>query len=214
MDALTQSDLNVLVFIKDHIRVPFLDGIMKVITHLGDAKVCPIYPLIFIIIGMIIYFKRNKAGALDESFRSKFDFAKMGWMMGIALIIGLIVCNLVLKNIIARPRPYTWAGYENLLMIEVQSDKSFPSGHTVAVFEMALCVASATWKRAKAWGIAAYVCAVVIAFSRLYVGVHYPTDVIGGIVIGTVDGILAIVIVNAVYRKFIDKKIYKTSLTK
>ena len=168
IDRITQFDLNILVFIKDHIRTPFLDAIMKFITHLADSKVCAIYPLIFII----------------------------------------IVCNLVLKNIIARPRPYTWDGYASILMIEQQSDKSFPSGHTVALFEMALCVAYSTKGRGKKWGIIAYVFAFVIAFSRLYVGVHYPTDVIGGIIIGTIDGILAILIVNFVYRKFIDKKIY------
>ena len=206
---ITQLDLNILVFIKDNMRSPFLDAIMKFITHLADPKVCPVYPLIFIIIGTIIYVRRGKAGTLDESFRPKFDFAKMGWMLGAALIIGLIVCNLVLKNLIARPRPYTCDGYASLLMIEEQSDKSFPSGHTVALFEMAICVAYSTMRRSRLWGVLAYLYAFVIAYSRLYVGVHYPSDVIAGIVIGTVDGILAILLVNWIYRKFFDKKLYK-----
>ena len=209
IEAITKFDLGILKFIYDNLRFPVLNEIMWFITHLAEPFIAPIYPVIFILIGTAIYLKRRRAGTLDESFRPKFDFARLGWMMGVALLFGLIVCNLTLKPLIARPRPYTVEGYEFLLMIEEQSEKSFPSGHSVAVFEIAFAVAFATRGRGKKWGIIAYICAVLIAYSRLYVGVHYPTDVLAGAVIGTVCGILGCLVVDKIYRKFIEKRIYK-----
>ena len=209
IEAITKFDLGILKFIYDNLRFPVLNEIMWFITHLAEPFIAPIYPVIFILIGTAIYLKRRRAGTLDESFRPKFDFARLGWMMGVALLFGLIVCNLTLKPLIARPRPYTVEGYEFLLMIEEQSEKSFPSGHSVAVFEIAFAVAFATRGRGKKWGIIAYICAVLIAYSRLYVGVHYPTDVLAGAVIGTVCGILGCLVVDKIYKKFIEKRIYK-----
>lgn len=212
MDSVTQFDLGVLTWIKNTLRGDgnsFFDVFFKIITHFAEPAVCPIYPLVFIFIGTAIYLKRKSNNTLDERWRPKFDFAKMGWMMGVALLLGLVVCNFTLKPLIARPRPYTWEGYEALRMIELQSEKSFPSGHSVAVFEMALAVAYSTRKHGKIWGVIAYLYAILIAFSRLYVGVHYPTDIIGGAIVGTVCGILAVVIVKAIYKKFVDPKIYK-----
>ena len=209
IEAITNFDLGVLKFIYDHLRFPGLNEIMWFITHLAEPFIAPIYPLIFVIIGTVIYMRRRRAGTLDESFRPKFDFARLGWMMGVALLLGLIVCNLTLKPLIARPRPYTVEGYNFLLMIEEQSEKSFPSGHSVAAFEIAFAVAFATRGRGKKWGIIAYICAVLIAYSRLYVGVHYPSDVICGAIIGTICGILGCLIVNAIYKKYIEKIIYK-----
>ncbi len=206
IESITKWDLSVLVYIRDHLRCSFLDPIMWVITHLAEPFMCPIYPVIFILIGSIIYYKRHKSGRLGEEFRPKFDFAKMGWMMGVALLLGLLVCNITIKPLIARDRPYL---FEELRIIEEQSDKSFPSGHTVAVFEMAFAVSYyCIKKKKKVWALVAYALALLIAYSRLYVGVHYPTDVFAGMIIGTVCGILGVVIVNAVYKKFFDKKIY------
>ena len=208
-EAITQIDLNILRFIHDSLHFPVLNEIMWFITHLAEPFIAPIYPVIFLAIGIVIYCRRRKANTLDESWRDKFDFAKLGLMMGVALLFGLIVCNLTLKPLIARPRPYTLDGYADLLMVELQSEKSFPSGHSVAVFEMAFAVAYATKGHGKKWGIIAYVLAVLVAYSRLYVGVHYPSDVICGAVIGTVCGILGVLLVKWIYKKFIDKHIYK-----
>ena len=139
IESITSWDLSVLVYIKDHLRTPILNVIMWIITHLAEPFICPIYPVVFILIGSIIYYKRHKADRLGEEFRPKFDFAKMGWMMGVALLLGLLVCNLTLKPLIARDRPYLFV--DKLLIIEEQGEKSFPSGHSVAVFEMAFTVA-------------------------------------------------------------------------
>lgn len=208
--SITAFDLNVLRFINEKLHFPVLNEIMWFITHLAEPFIAPIYPLIFVIIGAVVYYKRKKANALDESWRDKFDFAKLGWMMGVALLLGLIVCNLTLKPLIARPRPYTVEGYEFLRMVELQSEKSFPSGHSVAVFEMAFAVAYYCKKKGRGvWGVVAYIMACLIAYSRLYVGVHYPTDVIAGAIIGTICGIFGVIIVSAVYKKFVEPRIYK-----
>ncbi len=209
IETITNIDLGILKFIHDYLHFPVLNEIMWFITHLAASYIAPIYPVVLILIGTAIYMKRRRAGTLDESFRPKFDFARLGWMMGVALLFGLIICNFTLKPLIARPRPYTVEGFEYLRMYEIESEKSFPSGHSVAAFEIAFSVAFATRGRGKKWGIIAYVCAVLIAYSRLYVGVHYPTDVLAGAVIGTVCGILGCLAVDKVYKKFIEKRIYK-----
>ncbi len=205
LEAITQLDVKILTFIRDNLRFSVGDAFFKVITHMADPIVAPVYPIIFIIIGSLIYYGRHKRGerVLDGE---KFDFARLGWLMGCALFLGLLVCNLTLKPLIARPRPYTLEVFENaatpLRMIELQSEKSFPSGHSVAVFEMALVVTYYCRKMGRgAWGFLAYGAAILIGFSRLYVGVHYPSDVVVGMIVGTVCGIAAILIVNAVYRK-------------
>ena len=209
IQTITEIDLAILRFIHDHLHFPVLNEIMWFITHLAEPFIAPIYPVIFIIIGTAIYLKRRRAGTLDESFRGKFDFARLGWMMGVALLFGLIICNLTLKPLIARPRPYTVEGYDFLRMIEEQSEKSFPSGHSVAVFEIAFAVAFATRGKGKKWGVIAYIFAVLVAYSRLYVGVHYPSDVICGALIGTICGVLGCLLVDAIYKKFVEKHIYK-----
>ena len=116
IETITNFDLGILKFIHDYLHFPVLNEIMWFITHLAASYIAPIYPVVFILIGTAVYMKRRRAGTLDESFRSKFDFARLGWMMGVALLFGLIVCNLTLKPLIARPRPYTVEGFEYLRM--------------------------------------------------------------------------------------------------
>ena len=97
-----------------------------------------------------------------------------------ALAIGALITNVALKNIIERIRPYEVV--EGLkLLIEPQSDFSFPSGHTCASIGAALAMYPFLERK---WGIPLVILAVLISLSRLYVGVHYPTDVLGGAVVG------------------------------
>ena len=119
-------------------------------------------------------------------------------MTSCALILDLLSVNILLKNIIARVRPYEVI--ENLtILIEKQSDKSFPSGHTAASFAFV----SVLWFMApKKFSVPFTVVAALIAFSRLYLGVHYPTDILGGIIVGIVCGVVSYLLVN-----FIEKKI-------
>ena len=99
-------------------------------------------------------------------------------------LMGLLLCNLTLKPLCQRPRPYDYQydvfGKLIPLLIDRQHDFSFPSGHTIASFEAAGVIVLNN----KKWGIGALVLASLIAFSRLYLYVHYPTDVLVSIVLG------------------------------
>lgn len=167
MEYLLQLDGNILLFIQEHIRNPITDPVMIGITHLGDSGII----WILLTLGLLLFKKTRKAGIVSA----------------LALIFSLLINNVWLKNMVARTRPYEVLDRLKL-MIEKQHDFSFPSGHSGASFASAF----ALWKTLpKKWGIAALVLASLIALSRLYVGVHYPSDVLGGILTGILCGFLA-----------------------
>ncbi len=158
----------------------FLDTVMPVITKLGDKGI------IWIILTLVfLCFKKTR---------------KIGFSMALSLIIGYLVGNLFLKNVVARIRPYN-LNPEISLLVPKLSDYSFPSGHTLSSFE----AATAIFIRNKKLGIPALVLAVLIAFSRLYLYVHYPTDVLAGVVLGIGIAILASFIVDKIYLKIENK---------
>ena len=127
---------------------------------------------------------------------------KAGFMMGLALIMGLVVGNLTLKPLIARIRPYD-VNPDVVLLINKLHDYSFPSGHTLASFEGA-GVLMLTYR--KKLGYPALVLAIIIAFSRMYLYVHYPTDVLAGLILGLVFAFASYKIVNAIYSAVEKKK--------
>ena len=157
-------DLPILNWIAANLWCPFLDAIMPVITVLGDAGIFWIAIAV-----VLLFFPKTR---------------KIGLGMGAALLMGLVICNLMLKPMIARIRPYDYQlenfGVTIKLLIEAQHDFSFPSGHTIASFEAATVILLHN----KKYGIPAMVLACLIAFSRLYLYVHYPTDVIASIILG------------------------------
>ena len=163
-------DLPILEWIQAYLQSDFLDTVMPIITLFGEGG---IFWIAWAVILLIIPKTR-----------------KIGLSMLIALILGLLVCNLTLKPLVARVRPYDlqeqdFGVYINLL-ISRQSDFSFPSGHTIASFEAAVVLL----KNSKKMGIPAMILAVLIAFSRLYLYVHYPTDVLAAVVLGIAFGFL------------------------
>ena len=164
VDALLKMDGEILLFIQDHIRQEWMDWFWKAVTHLGDGGV------FWILLGIILLFSKKTRPA--------------GVAALLALLVGALLTNVCLKNFVARIRPYEVV--EGLrLMIERQRDYSFPSGHTAASFASVTALYLAGEK--KLWKIA-LVLAVLIAFSRLYLYVHYPTDVLGGIITGAIAG--------------------------
>ncbi|MBQ7920580.1 MAG: phosphatase PAP2 family protein [Lachnospiraceae bacterium] len=110
---------------------------------------------------------------------------KCGGCMLLSMALTFILGNLILKNMVARPRPFTVAT-DIVLKIPQPGEYSFPSGHTMNSFTAATTV----FLFYKKSGIAAFVLAALIAFSRMYLFVHYPTDILGGIVLGIVDALL------------------------
>ena len=174
-------DLPILDWIQAHLQSGFMDKFMPFITLFGEAG---IFWIALSILFMI--FPKTR---------------KMGLGMGLAMAMGLLICNVIMKPMIARPRPYDFQmaqfGKMIPLLIEAQHDFSFPSGHTIASFEAAVVLV----KNSKKMGIPAMILAVLISFSRMYLYVHYPTDVLAGAVLGITFGILAVSIVNAIDKK-------------
>ena len=157
-------DLPILDWIAANLHCDFLDMLMPLITLLGDAGIF----WILCSVALICFPK----------------YRKIGLSMGISLLIGLLVCNVTLKPLVARVRPYKyqWDHFRITipLLVEKLDDFSFPSGHTIASFEAATALLLGN----KKLGIPAMVLAVLIAFSRLYLYVHYPTDVLTSVVLG------------------------------
>ena len=120
----------------------------------------------------------------------------------LAIAIGGLFTNILVKNLVARPRPYTWPEFQewwNYVGAATESDFCFPSGHmTVATDFMTAVLLT----RGGKWAPVAVVYILLMAFSRVYLIVHYTTDVIGGFVFGLVAGILSFLIVRAVYKRF------------
>ena len=110
----------------------------------------------------------------------------MGLAMALAIAGGYVTGNLFLKNVIARSRP-CWIEPQVPLLVPVPRDYSFPSGHTLVSFEGAVCM----WCFDRRWGAPALVLAGLIGFSRMYLFVHFPTDILGGLVLGITNGWLA-----------------------
>ena len=158
-------ELSILDWIQT-LHTPFLDKIMVFITRLGDAGI--IWIVLSIVLRLIP--KTRKSGAV----------------MVVALVVDVLLCNIVLKNLVARTRPYDVNTGVHLLVAKLH-DYSFPSGHTAASFASVTALYLAGEK--KLWKFA-LVLACLIAISRLYLYVHYPTDVLGGILFGVISGYL------------------------
>ena len=158
-------DLPILDWMAANLKCAFLDFIMPLITVLGDAGIFWIAAAVV----LLLIPKQRKAGL----------------SMGIALLIGLVVCNMILKPWVGRIRPYDYQlehfGKTIELLVATPHDYSFPSGHTIASFEAAVALTVHNRKL----GIPAMILAVLIAFSRMYLYVHYPTDVLASVVLGT-----------------------------
>lgn len=160
-------DGELLLLIQEYIRNPVLDEFFRTITHLGDRG-----GIWLITAFVLLFFEKSR---------------RAGITMLLALLFSLILNNICLKNIFARVRPYE--AVEGLIsLIPAPRDYSFPSGHTASSFAAAVALYR---NMPKVFGVCAIVLAVLIALSRLYVGVHYPTDVAGGAVFGLVSACAA-----------------------
>ena len=177
MRQIIQSiDISILDFIQDNLRGGILDGVMPFITYLGSGGV-------FWIIAALVFIFLRKLRAI-------------GITVLIALILCLVIGNLGLKPLIARVRPNETFGIESLL-VPAPTDFSFPSGHTMASF----AAATAIFLYSKKLGLIAFALGSLIAFSRLYLYVHYPTDILAGILIGAAIGLAAAFIYKLIVKR-------------
>lgn len=175
-EFIQRFDEQALVWIAQHIRCGLLDPFMKVYTRLGDTG------MLFIALGLVLLLFRSTR--------------KAGFSALCAMLIGLVVVNFTIKPLAARERP--WLVIENFVNLVPEKDpNSFPSGHTNTAFAFALAVCMSAPKR---WMKTAAVCAAaVMGLSRLYVGVHFPSDVLAGAMIGSLCGLAGAWVVKMVW---------------
>lgn len=176
MEWILGIDNAILDFIQQHLRSSFGDAVMPVITALGNAGI------IWLLLGggLLCFRKTRRIGAAVLA----------------ALAINLLLCNVILKPLVGRVRPFEANDFTGLL-ISPPSDPSFPSGHSSASFAAAVALFW-YWKKP---GVAALVLAALIAFSRLYLYVHYPTDVLAGALIGVLSALVACWLLGWAWKK-------------
>lgn len=168
-DFVTSVDFLILNFIQNTLRCDFLDFVMKYLSFIGELS--GIWILAAII---MLCFRKTRA---------------IGVMVLCALLIGGLVGELGLKHLVCRSRPFT-VNTDVILSITPPSGYSFPSGHSCSSFA-AITIMLA---RNKKIGIPALVLGTLIAFSRLYNYVHFPSDVLCGILLGIISAIIVLII--------------------
>lgn len=167
-----------------------LDPIFFFLTMLGD------HGLFFILLAIVL--------AIIPKTR------KVGLTMGVSIFIIIIVAEFGLKNIVARPRPYVtneiFRSYWEAVGHGEASGMSFPSVHATVAFA-SMTSLFLTVNKKYSW--TGFILAFLIAFSRIYIAVHYPSDVLFGMIIGIVSGIAAYYLVKLFYSKIAPKLIEK-----
>lgn len=166
-EGLLGVDGGILLWIQAFVRQDWLSPVVEVFTHLGDHGML----WIALCLGLLLFPKTRR----------------MGLAGALALCFSLLCTNLLLKPLVDRPRP--WLMVEGLLPLVNEPDpRSFPSGHTSAAFAAATAFAWSMPKEWKTWTWAVLAPAVLMGLSRLYVGVHYPSDVLAGALVGALCG--------------------------
>lgn len=179
LELIQRLDEGVLWWIAQHVRMAWLNPMVVFYTALGNAGL----GFIAVALLLLVFRKTRRGGATALT----------------AMALGLLVTNLTIKPLITRPRP--WVVMDGFVSLVTSSDpNSFPSGHTTAAFAFGVALfLNLKPKWAKAAALAA---AALMGLSRLYVGVHFPTDVLAGAVIGTCCGLIASWIVRRVSERF------------
>ena len=166
METILQWDGGILLWIQETLRTDWLTPVMKAVTFLGDSG----WFWIVLALALCCFRPTRRAGVAAA----------------IALLLSLLVNNICLKPLIDRIRPYELV--EGLIcLVSPPGDASFPSGHAGASFAAAAAMFPYLRRR---WGVCLLVLAGLIALSRLYVGVHYPTDVMFGALSGIIIGVI------------------------
>ena len=189
-DLITQLDLSILDWIQAHLRCGLLDTVMPIITLFGEGGI------FWIVLALALL-------AIPRT-------RKVGLCMALALIADVLLCNVTIKPLVARPRPWTIRPEMEAVIRELTklpSGYSFPSGHTAVSFSGA-----GTLLLLKTRGrVPASALAVLVGLSRLYLYVHYPTDVLCGALLGLLCGFLGARVGRKLWSGITQKKQRKQS---
>lgn len=159
LEWIQYMDTTILIFIQEHLRIETMNGFWRAVTFLGNIGWFWLLTAVLLMV--------------PEKTRS------VGAAALVSIVLGFLITNLALKNLVNRIRPYD-AVAAIVPLIPPQADSSFPSGHTCASFAAALIYMRMLPKKI---GIPAVLLAAMIGFSRLYLGVHYPSDVLAGFLV-------------------------------
>ena len=174
---MNQFEASIILWIQENLR-GVMDGFWIFVTHLGDEG------YLWIALGIVLLcWKKTRP---------------IGFTVLLSLLFDFLLINVTLKGLFSRHRPFVVNELITPLVGGVSPYRSFPSGHSGGSF--AAMLALSKWVPKKI-GIPAIVLATMVALSRLYVGVHYSTDILGGFVVGLVCSIAAYHIVKHVMQK-------------
>ena len=168
------GEADVLFWIQDHLSCGFMDFLMPAVSLLCTADI------IWFLFALILIRKK--------------ETRRIGMILLIALLISIMICNLLLKPMVGRIRPYEV--YDVSLLVPASTEYSFPSGHTtgVTVVTTVVCMYFRKWM----WPMILF--ALTVMFSRMYLFMHYPTDILGGVAVGIVSVMLSYAIVKGLER--------------
>lgn len=177
-EVISAADSGILLFIQEHVRNFILDPIMFFFSVIGNKGTVWILTAVL----LLVISKYRKTGLITL----------------LCLAAGFVVCNLLIKNSVQRIRPFiAIEELEHLMGTLADADSwSFPSGHTCSSFAAAYALTRGLGKK----GGLFYILAAAISLSRLYIGVHYPSDVLAGAVIGTLVSVLIHAAANRLVR--------------
>lgn len=182
-DVIMKFDFGILDWIQGNLRCAFLDRFFPAFTFLGEKG------WFFILTAVILL-------CIPKT-------RKWGACLVVSLLLGLIFGNGLIKNMVGRTRPYDQV--ENfVLLVKKLSDYSFPSGHTLAAFEFLTVVCLSPVKRRVK--VVAVLFGVMMAFSRLYLYVHFPTDILCAVGLGILFGVMGVRIVDMILEERGKKK--------
>lgn len=179
-------DMSVFTFFGEQIQNATMNIVAEFITFFGGSE----FVMPMAVLGLVLsFFKKTR---------------KFGMSVLFAVLVGTLLTNLVMKPLFARPRPYVYYADNPLFMswyefagAHIESDKSFPSGHTTAAFEIGVALFLVLNKK-YSWIFPVF--SALVGLSRIYLMVHYVTDVLGGVLVGTFAGIAGYFIMKAIMK--------------
>ena len=179
-------DMSVFTFFGEQIQGAVMNIVANFITFFGGSE----FVIPMAVVGLVLsFFKKTR---------------KFGMSVLFAVLVGTLLTNVIFKPMFDRPRPYVYYADNPLFMswyefagAHIESDKSFPSGHTTAAFEIGVALFLVLNKK-YSWIFPVF--SALVGLSRIYLMVHYVTDVLGGVVIGTFAGIMGYLIMTAIMK--------------